>query len=174
MSEARAVWRPAWVGIGSNLGDPRARVAQAFEDLAALPGSRLVGRSALYRSRPMGPQDQPDYVNAVAGLVTRQAAEELLAALHGIEERHGRRRSAADRWGPRTLDLDLLLYGERVIDRPGLRVPHPGIAERNFVLLPLASVAPDVTVPGLGRVAVLARQVDGEGIERIDSGKDEP
>ncbi|HKL62702.1 MAG TPA: 2-amino-4-hydroxy-6-hydroxymethyldihydropteridine diphosphokinase [Woeseiaceae bacterium] len=163
----RPVWRPAWVALGSNLDEPRTQVLQAFGDIGALPGVRLVLRSALYRSRPMGPTDQPDFINAVAGLVTRLGPAELLHALHGIERAHGRRRSAADRWGPRTLDLDLLMHGEVVRDGPGLTLPHPGIGERNFVLLPLASVAPDLVIPGLGRVASLAGRVIGTGIERL-------
>jgi 2-amino-4-hydroxy-6-hydroxymethyldihydropteridine diphosphokinase len=163
----RPVWRPAWVALGSNLEQPREQLLQAFDEIAALPGVRLVARSPLYRSRPMGPADQPDFVNAVAGLATRLGPEELLEALHGIERAHGRRRSAVNRWGPRTLDLDLLTHGETVREVPGLTLPHPGIGERNFVLLPLASVAPDLVIPGLGRVATLAARITGTGIERL-------
>lgn len=174
MSPAGPVWRPAWIGLGSNLDDPQGQLLRAFDELSRLPELRLYLRSPLYRSRPMGPADQPDFVNAVAGVLTQLAAADLLAALHGIEEAHGRRRSESARWGPRTLDLDLLSFGEAVIDRPGLTVPHPGIAERNFVLLPLASVAPYLVLPGLGQVAALARRLGDAGIERIDSGKDRP
>ncbi|MEJ2602506.1 MAG: 2-amino-4-hydroxy-6-hydroxymethyldihydropteridine diphosphokinase [Gammaproteobacteria bacterium] len=174
MTAARPSWQPAYVGIGSNLDDPRRQVLGAFDDLARLPDVRLVARSPLYRSRPMGRADQPDFVNAVAGLLTRLAPGDLLTRLQAIEESHGRRRSEGERWGPRTLDLDLLVYGDVVVQEPGLGVPHPGIGERNFVLLPLASVAPDLVVPGLGRVATLAGRLGDEGIERIDSGKDDP
>ena len=114
----------------------------------------------------MGPQDQPDFVNAVAGLETTLAADELLAALHAVERRAGRRRVV--RWGPRVLDLDLLTYGEQQIDLPGLRVPHPGIRHRNFVLLPLLSVAPDLEIPGLPPLRRLAAEMDPEGIVRLD------
>lgn len=164
----RPVWRPAWVALGSNLDGPDEQVRSAFAEIGRLSGVRLVARSPLYRSRPMGPADQPDYVNAVAGLVTRLGPSELLLALHGIERAHGRRRSESGRWGPRTLDLDLLVHGETVCDEPGLTLPHPGIGERNFVLLPLASVAPDLVIPGLGRVATLARRIAGTGIERME------
>ncbi len=173
MSPARPVWQPAWVGLGSNLEDPRRQVLDAFDDLGSLPDVRLVVRSPLYRSLPMGRADQPDFVNAVAGLLTRLAPEALLAALQAVEQRHGRRRSETERWGPRTLDLDLLVYGDLVLDGPGLSLPHPGIGERNFVLLPLAGVAPHLVVPGLGRVETLAGRLGDQGIERIDSGKDE-
>jgi len=164
----RAVWRPAWVALGSNLDAPREQVCRAFEEIGRTPKVRLVARSPLYRSRPMGPADQPDFVNAVAGLVTRLGPSELLRALHAIERAHGRRRSESERWGPRTLDLDLLVHGETVCDEPGLTLPHPGIGERNFVLLPLASVAPDLVIPGLGRVASLARRIAGTGIVRLE------
>jgi len=165
---SRPVWRPAWVALGSNLDEPREQLLRAFAEIAALPDVRLVARSPLYRSRPMGPADQPDFVNAVAGLVTRLDPDELLEALHDIERAHGRRRSAARRWGPRTLDLDLLTHGDTVRDGPGLVLPHPGIGERNFVLLPLASVAPDLLIPGLGRAGTLACRIAGTGIERLD------
>lgn len=169
----RPVWRPAWVALGSNLEVPQEQVRRAFGEIGRLSGVRLVARSPLYRSRPMGPADQPDFVNAVAGLVTRLGPAELLEALHGIERAHGRRRSASERWGPRTLDLDLLVHGETVCDEPGLTLPHPGIGERNFVLLPLASVAPELSIPGLGRVATLARRIVGTGIERLEQRPEE-
>ena len=161
----RPVWRPAWVALGSNLDAPDEQVRGAFDEIGRLPEVRLVARSPLYRSPPMGPADQPDFVNAVAGLVTRLGPSELLQALHGIERAHGRRRSESARWGPRTLDLDLLVHGQTVCDEPGLTLPHPGIGERNFVLLPLASVAPDLVIPGLGRVATLAQRIAGTGVE---------
>lgn len=114
---------------------------------------------------------QPDYVNAAAAVLTRLAPETLLAELLTLEERHGRRRRPGERWAPRTLDLDLLLYAGRVVDAPGLTLPHPRIAERNFVLLPLADIAPDVMVPGRGRVGALAAAVGDRGIARLDPGK---
>ncbi|HEB95851.1 MAG TPA: 2-amino-4-hydroxy-6-hydroxymethyldihydropteridine diphosphokinase [Sedimenticola thiotaurini] len=144
----------AWVGLGSNLDRPRQQLERAFVGLARLPGTRLVARSPLYHSPPMGPPDQPDYVNAVAMLETGLDPHRLLAALQEIETAHGRRRER--RWGPRTLDLDLLLYGDRVIRTPELTVPHPGLTRRAFVLYPLRDLAPDLMVPGAGPVRGLA------------------
>lgn len=145
----------AVVGIGSNLGDPAAQVRGAIVALARLRETELLGSSGLYRSPPMGPQDQPDYVNAVALLRTRLAPLALLDELQAIERRHGRVRAGA-RWGPRVIDLDLLLWGEDVISEPRLTVPHPGLHERPFVLYPLAEIAPRLLVPGRGRVRDLA------------------
>ena len=154
----------AYIGIGANLGEPAAQVREAFEYLARdLPRTRLTGRSRLFRNPPMGPQDQPDYVNAVARLHTRLQPLELLAALQAIEAACGRRRDGT-RWGPRLLDLDLLLFGEQCLDLPGLRVPHPGIAERDFVVLPLLELAPGLQIPGAGTVEELAARFDGDGL----------
>lgn len=154
-----------WIGLGSNLADPVAQLRRAFEALAAIPHTRLVARSALYRNPPMGPQDQPDYVNAVAQLATGLEPLALLDALQAIENAHGRRRER--RWGPRTLDLDLLLWGERVIDHPRLTVPHPGLPERPFVLYPLAEIAPELHIPGHGPLTRLLARVDGGGPEPV-------
>jgi 2-amino-4-hydroxy-6-hydroxymethyldihydropteridine diphosphokinase len=140
----------AYIGIGSNLDDPAAQVGRACEALAGLPRTDLVACSALYRSAPMGPPDQPDYVNAVAALATGLEPLSLLDALQAVENRHGRVRGR--RWGERVIDLDLLVYGDARIDAPRLRVPHPGLAQRAFVLVPLAEIAPDLVVPGVGRV----------------------
>jgi 2-amino-4-hydroxy-6-hydroxymethyldihydropteridine diphosphokinase len=160
-------WVAAWVALGSNLDEPQAQVRRALDALATLPRTRLHSQSALYRSAPMGPSDQPDYVNAVAGLRTQLPAADLLARLQALERAAGRRREREQKWGPRPLDLDLLTYGAQRIDRPGLRVPHPGIRERNFVLLPLLSVAPSLEIPGLGTVRQLASAVDHEGIVKL-------
>jgi 2-amino-4-hydroxy-6-hydroxymethyldihydropteridine diphosphokinase len=160
-------WLPAYVGLGSNLDDPVAQVRRALAALAGLPQTRLVARSSLYRSPPMGPAEQPDYVNAVAALLTALPAAELLAALQDIENAQGRRRDGP-RWGPRTLDLDLLLFGEVAMASDTLTLPHPGLAERPFVLLPLLEVAPELRVPGGPRVARLARQVGSGGLARLD------
>ncbi len=158
----------AYVGLGSNLGDPLAQLRRAVRALAALPGTRLCAVSPRYRNRPLGPADQPDYVNAVARLATDLAPRDLLAALQDIERAQGRVRDGR-RWGPRTLDLDLLLYGDEVIDEPGLRVPHPGLAERDFVVLPLARVAPPgLTVPGRGRLTALAARFDPAALIEVD------
>jgi 2-amino-4-hydroxy-6-hydroxymethyldihydropteridine diphosphokinase len=157
---------PAYVALGSNVDDPMSQVLRAFDSLAALPGLRLVLRSSLYRSPPLGPVDQPDFVNAVAGLLTTLEPRALLEALQALESQFGRRRPAA-RWGPRRIDLDLLVYGAARIDEPGLEVPHPGIAERAFVLEPLSEIAPDLAVPGLGSVRTLLERVDRSGLARL-------
>ena len=133
---------PAFVGIGSNLDDPRAQVLRAFEELEALPHTRLVKKSSLYRSAPVGYAAQPDFVNAVAQLETGLPAERLLAELQAIELRHGRSRSFAN--APRTLDLDLLLYGAAQLKTATLQVPHPRMRERAFVLKPLLEIAPQL------------------------------
>jgi 2-amino-4-hydroxy-6-hydroxymethyldihydropteridine diphosphokinase len=161
-------WFPAFVALGSNIDDPRAQLARAFEALAALRGSRLVLRSSLYLSPPLGPVAQPDFVNAVAGLLTTIPPRDLLAELKLVEDRLGRARPA-ERWGPRRIDLDLLVHGRTRMDEPGLTVPHPGIAERAFVLAPLAEIAPDLDVPGLGRVRVLAAGAATAGVVRVDA-----
>ena len=159
------LWRPAYVGIGSNLNDPRARVHEAFGLLDALnPGWLLRSRS--YRTRPMGPQDQPDYVNAAAGLLTQLTARELLAALLHIEKSMGRNRQ--ERWGPRVIDLDLIWMSGEIIDEPGLTVPHPGVSTRNFVLYPLADIAPSLSIPGHGKVSDLLKRAGDDGISVLE------
>ncbi|HVX05197.1 MAG TPA: 2-amino-4-hydroxy-6-hydroxymethyldihydropteridine diphosphokinase, partial [Rhodanobacteraceae bacterium] len=140
----------ACVALGSNLGDPRAQVERGFAALAALPHTTLGARSRLYRTPPWGVADQPDFINAVARLETTLAPRALLGALLAIEAGAGRVRGARN--GPRILDLDLLLYGGRIIDESDFVVPHPRLHERAFVLLPLADVAADLEVPGHGRV----------------------
>jgi 2-amino-4-hydroxy-6-hydroxymethyldihydropteridine diphosphokinase len=145
----------AWIGLGSNLADPAAQVAAAFAALDRLPGSTVRARSRLYRCAAWGVRDQPDFVNAVAQIETTLSPRALLDALLEIERAFGRDRSRAERWGPRVLDLDLLLYAAQRIDEPGLRVPHPHLHERAFVLVPLAEIAPDLDVPGHGSVARL-------------------
>jgi 2-amino-4-hydroxy-6-hydroxymethyldihydropteridine diphosphokinase len=132
----------AYVGIGSNLDDPHAQVLAAFEELDALPHTRLARKSSLYRSAPIGHAAQPDFVNAVAQLETGLPAERLLAELQALERRHGRRRSFRN--APRTLDLDLLLFGDAKLSSPGLTVPHPRMHERAFVLQPLLEIAPQL------------------------------
>ena len=159
-------WAPAYVGLGSNLQKPARQLDEAFDLLAEIPGTRVILRSSLYRSAAFGGIEQPDFVNAVAALLTTLGPPDFLAALLEIEKRQGRDRDG-ERWGPRVLDLDLLVYDGQVIDRPGLTVPHPGIAERNFVLLPLGEIAPDLVIPGLGRVANLPVNTDEPSISRI-------
>jgi 2-amino-4-hydroxy-6-hydroxymethyldihydropteridine diphosphokinase len=150
----------AAIGLGGNLGDAAATLREAFQALDHLPGTRLLHASPLYRTPAWGKTDQPDFLNAAAVVDTTLPARELLDALLELERRFGRRREADMQWGPRTLDLDLLLYGDAVLDEPGLRVPHPHLHERAFALLPLARIAPDMDVPGRGRVATLLAGVD--------------
>ncbi|MBS0388913.1 MAG: 2-amino-4-hydroxy-6-hydroxymethyldihydropteridine diphosphokinase [Proteobacteria bacterium] len=157
---------PAYVGLGSNLRDPAAQLRAAFDALGELPRTRLVLRSSLYGSKPMGEVEQPDFCNAVAGLLTESSAADLLAAMRDIERRFGREPERI-RWGPRVLDLDLLSYAEQRSSDLALLLPHPGIAARAFVLHPWREIAPDVLVPGLGRVCDLAARVSAGGLWRM-------
>jgi len=159
-------WQPAYIGVGSNLQDPRAQVLRAYDALEDLPATRLILRSPLYCSVPLGPVSQPDFVNAVAGLLTRLPPSELLASLRATEVAFGRP-ERHQKWGPRVIDLDLLVFGRQRLSEPGLTVPHPGVVERNFVLYPLADIAPDLEVPGLGRVAELKGRVASGGLHRL-------
>ncbi len=162
----RARWVPAYIGVGSNLQGPASQVEAAIGRLAEIGQTRLVRASSMYRSAPFGGIEQPDFVNAVVAVLTRLEAIELLAALHEIEAANGRERDDT-RWGPRVLDLDLLVYSNHRIASPELTVPHPGIGERNFVLLPLGEIAPDLVIPGLGRVASIPVNLDEPSISRI-------
>ncbi len=155
----------AYIGLGSNLDDPRRQVSQALAELGSLPGSRLLASSSLYRTPPMGPPGQPDYINAVAQIETALSPHALLDALQAIERAHDRVRSV--RWGPRTLDLDLLLYDQQEIADERLCVPHPGLTERAFVVLPLLEIAPTLRVPGFGALAERGAQLDSHGIHRL-------
>jgi 2-amino-4-hydroxy-6-hydroxymethyldihydropteridine diphosphokinase len=159
-------WQPAYVALGSNLSEPRRQVEAAFGALGGIPGTRLVSRSSLWRSQPMGPQDQPAFVNAAAGLLTTLSPRDTLAALQGIETRMGRSEPAV-RWGPRVIDLDLLQFGDVKSDDPALALPHPGLHQRNFVLYPLSEIAAELWVPGHGRVGRLRERVSAAGIERL-------
>jgi 2-amino-4-hydroxy-6-hydroxymethyldihydropteridine diphosphokinase len=157
----------AFVALGSNLAAPREQVLSAMDEIDALPGTRVTRRSSLYRTAPVGNPDQPDYINAVVQIETELSPEELLDALLAIEQRHGRVRGELN--APRTLDLDLLLYEDRTIDSPPLRVPHPRMHERAFVLQPLAQIAPDAVVPGRGPVRSLLPAVASQQSQRIDA-----
>jgi 2-amino-4-hydroxy-6-hydroxymethyldihydropteridine diphosphokinase len=145
----------AFVGVGSNLGQPERQIAAALEQLAAEEGVTLVAVSTLRETEPVGYRDQPDFLNGAAQLETVLPARELLERLLAIESRLGRVRGEGPRFGPRTIDLDLLLYGDETIDEPGLTVPHPRLAERRFALEPLAELDPALEVPGLGPVQAL-------------------
>ena len=147
----------AYIALGSNLREPQRQLQAGFEALARLPGTELIARSSLYLSEPVGYADQPDFVNAVAAIRTSLAPRALLDALLAIELEHGRVREFVN--APRTLDLDIALYGEQVIHEPGLTVPHPRLHERAFVVVPLAQIAPDAIVPGRGRLPVCVSEL---------------
>ncbi len=157
----------AYVGLGGNEGDIETTLTEALWALDALPQTSIRRQSAVYRTPAWGRTDQPDFLNAVVELQTRIVPRVLLNSLLEIEQRFGRVRRSEDRWGPRVLDLDLLLYGEDVLDEPGLSLPHPRLHERAFVLVPLAEIAPDLVVPGRGMVRDLLAAVDTGGIEAI-------
>ena len=154
------------MGLGSNLDDPPARIVEACAALADVPSSRFVRASSLYRTPPFGPVAQPEFVNAVAALLTQLSPQEFLAALKQIEARMGRTAPIV-RWGPRRIDLDLLVYGEVTLEEPDITVPHPGIPERAFVLVPFAEIAPDLFVPRAGRVSMLLGRVDSSAVMRL-------
>jgi 2-amino-4-hydroxy-6-hydroxymethyldihydropteridine diphosphokinase len=160
------LWRPAYVGIGSNLQSPRDRVLEAIERMSTLATTRVGLRSRLYLTSPMGPKDQPDFVNAAVGLLTQLEPRELLDGLLGIEGAMGRGRQ--QRWGPRVIDLDLLWMVDSAVDEPGLTVPHPGVSTRNFVLYPLADIAPTIKIPRVGMVLDLKRDAGGDGISVLE------
>ena len=160
------ICRPAYIALGSNLDDPASQVHRAIEHLSAEHGIRLQLRSRLYRSKPLGPQDQPDFVNAAVGVLTELGPRQLLDLLLSIEKLMGRDRR--ERWGPRIIDLDLIWMIGDPIDEPGLKLPHPGVSERNFVLYPLADIAPSLRIPGHGRVADLAARIGDAGLSVLE------
>lgn len=157
----------AYVGVGSNLEAPAQQVRAAFAALAWLPQTSLAATSSLYVSAPMGRGDQPDFVNAVVRLDTDLPPHVLLDELQRIEHEAGRVRTG-ERWGPRTLDLDIVVYGDQRIADERLTVPHPGAAERPFVIVPLAELVPDLVIPGQGRVADLAAVVELDGLHLLE------
>jgi 2-amino-4-hydroxy-6-hydroxymethyldihydropteridine diphosphokinase len=166
-SSARATWFPAYVALGSNLDDPASQIERAFSALSELSDCRLVSRSRRYRAQPLGPQDQPEFVNAAAGLLTTLTARELLVALKNLERMLGRDVPVV-RWGPRRIDLDLLVYADAQISESDLVVPHRGLPERNFVLYPLRDIAPDLHISGHGRVSQLAARVGAAGLAPLE------
>ena len=157
------VWWPAYIGVGSNIDDPGAQVSKAIDRLRSLAAIQVVLVSPLYGSKPLGSISQPDFVNGVVGVLTQLDALALLKALRSIESALGRPEKH-EKWGPRVIDLDLLVYGRETRHDPELTLPHPGIVNRNFVLYPLADIAPDLDVPGLGRVAELKGRVGLNGL----------
>jgi len=157
----------AVIALGSNLDDPREQVRRGFDEIAALPGTRLLAKSPLYRTAPVGYLDQPPFVNACALVETSLAPRALLGRLLDLEQRHGRVR--AIRNGPRTLDLDIVLYGDRPVNEPGLTIPHPRAHERAFVLQPLVDVWPEAAIPGKGKARDLLKVVPADaGIHSMD------
>jgi 2-amino-4-hydroxy-6-hydroxymethyldihydropteridine diphosphokinase len=166
MSNHSAKTNTAYIGIGANLDNPRQHVTQAFDDLAQIIDTQLKVRSSLYQSTPLGPSDQPDYINAVAQLTTGLSPIELLKSLQNIENQHGRIRKN-QRWGPRTLDLDLLLYNNDVLSSKELTLPHYAMHERNFVLFPLYEISPSLVLPNGDKLESLVEVMNKQGIEKL-------
>lgn len=156
-----------YIGLGSNLADPAEQIKSARTAITQIAGVKELAFSGLYHSSPMGPQDQPDYVNAVMAVETGLPPMDLLRCLQHIENNHGRVRKA-ERWGARTLDLDMLIYDDQLIEVPDLIVPHPGLAERAFVLYPLFEIAPQLVVPGKGNIADLLALCPLDELKRLD------
>lgn len=156
----------AFIGLGSNLAEPSVQLAQAVVRLAALPETELIAQSPFYRSRPVGPQDQPDFVNGAVWLRTSLSPLALLDQLQAIEQAHGRER--LEHWGPRTLDLDILLYGQQSIDCERLTVPHSELQNRDFVLQPLLDLAPDLALPDGRSIADLRGQCPDNQLQKLN------
>ncbi|WNO60522.1 2-amino-4-hydroxy-6-hydroxymethyldihydropteridine diphosphokinase [Rheinheimera sp. MMS21-TC3] len=152
-----------FIGLGANLAQPITQLQQALVAIKALPNTKLVAASSFYGSKPMGPQDQPDYVNAVVAVDTTLTPLDLLNRLQQIEQQQGRQRKA-DRWGPRTLDLDILLYGQDILNSERLTIPHYGLSQREFVLYPLAEIAPELILPNGTVLQDLLTQVPKNGL----------
>lgn len=156
-----------YIGLGSNLDDPEQQILTAIKDIQAIAQTQLTAQSSLYSSPPMGPQDQPDYVNAVVAVDTTLTPHALLDALQQIEQKHGRIRKR--HWGERTLDLDILLFADKVIEDSRLTVPHPGIAERAFVVYPLSEIAPELHIPGLGSLVDIKAKCPLDGLHKVEN-----
>lgn len=164
MTGARAV-----IALGGNIDGPASHVTRAFDEIARLPGTTLLARSSLYRTAPVGYAEQPAFINACALVETTLAPRPLLEALLAIERAHGRVRDLPN--GPRSLDLDIVLYGDRAVEEPGLVIPHPRAHERGFVLEPLLEVFPEAVFPGLGPAASFRAAAAGQGIERLEEAR---
>ena len=154
-----------YIGLGSNMEQPRQHITTAIEALGKIQSTQTVNVSSLYKSKPVGPQNQDDYVNAVAELETELTPLDLLDNLQEIENEHGRVRK--ERWGPRTLDLDILMFGDDVINNDRLTIPHPEMMNRSFVFVPLAEINPECIIPGKGLLSDLLTNVDQDGLEII-------
>lgn len=159
---------PVFVGLGSNLDRPQVQLERAASRIRQIPQSHFVRCSPMYWTPPWGDVDQPDFLNAVVELSTELEPAVLLKALQQIEDAQGRKRDSGRRWGPRPLDLDLLLYGQRIIDEPGLQVPHPRMIERAFVLVPLMDLAPEIVIPGRGRASEWLKRLDVDRLRRAE------
>lgn len=159
-------WMPAYVGLGSNLDDPVGNVERGFAALATLPSTQLVAQSPRYRSLPVGPQDQPSFINAVAGLITQLDAASLLSGVKALELELGRTLPIV-RWGPRIIDFDVLVYADLRLSTPTITIPHASLPERNWVLRPLADIAPDLDIPGVGRARELADRIGSFGLDQL-------
>jgi len=161
----RALWTPVYIALGSNLADPVRQVKQALSHLAQLAQTRLIMRSSLYQSRPMGPQGQPVFINAVAALLTQQSAQQLLSELQSVESAMGRQ--VTERWGPRIIDLDILMFGDVRSATDSLQLPHPGMLLRNFVMQPLAEIAPQLILSNGLTAAGVAKALGMDGLQRL-------
>jgi 2-amino-4-hydroxy-6-hydroxymethyldihydropteridine diphosphokinase len=159
----------AYIGLGSNLAVPLDQLRSALRAIAAVPSTRVVRHSRFYRTAPWGKSDQPEFINAVAEIETGLSARDLLDRLLAIERGAGRERTA-ERWGPRVLDLDILLYGREIIDEPSLHVPHPHMRDRAFVIIPLADVAPHLQIPGMGPIGDMLTRIDASTCIPLESG----
>jgi 2-amino-4-hydroxy-6-hydroxymethyldihydropteridine diphosphokinase len=158
-----------YIGLGSNLADPQQQLHSALHAIAAVRATRVVRHSRFYRTEPWGKSDQPEFINAVAEIETGLSARDLLDALLSIEQRAGRQRDK-ERWGPRILDIDILLYGQEIIDETSLHVPHPHMHDRAFVIVPLADIAPNLQIPGMGRIGDMLEHVDKSTCIPLESG----
>ncbi len=154
-----------YIGLGSNLNDPQSQLKKAITSLDMVPSTSVVRTSSFYRSKPVGPQDQPDYINAVVELATELSAHVLLSYLQSIENEHGREREI--KWGARTLDLDILLFGDEIIQDDHLGIPHVEMHKRGFVLLPLDEISPDCMIPGIGAVSSLLQQINTDDLVKL-------
>jgi 2-amino-4-hydroxy-6-hydroxymethyldihydropteridine diphosphokinase len=155
-----------YLGLGSNLDDPENHLNSALEHIADIDQTTILSSSSFYKSPPLGPQDQPDFINCVVKLETELTAHILLETLQEIENQHGRKREI--RWGPRTLDLDILLFGDMTINDDNLTIPHPQLAYRDFVLVPLNEIESDMIIPGMGPVSGLITRLETNSLQRID------
>jgi len=155
----------AYIGLGSNLNGPADQLHTAIKSLQQLPATTLMRTSSLYRTRPVGPEDQPDYINAVTWIKTGLSASDLLDHMQAIEDSQGRTRHI--HWGPRTLDLDLLLFGESIIHDVDLNVPHPEMHKRGFVLYPLYEISPEIIIPGFGPIMELLQNTNPDEVQKL-------